>query len=140
MNNKLIFEELPRLMMNRNAINTYPLECCGFLVGHTAGQQATVKMAIAVKNAAASNQHCYFLIPAQNYVAAERFAEKNNLSLLGVYHSHPNQSPLPSGTDMRFALPNFFYVILSVRDKKVTETKCWQLGKEEYFEEQSLDI
>lgn len=140
MNNKLIFEELPWLMMKRNAVNTYPLECCGFLVGHNAEQQATVKMTITVKNAAASNQHCYFLIPATNYIAAERFAESNNLSLLGVYHSHPNQAPLPSGTDLRFALPNFFYVILSVRDKEVTEIKCWQLGKEEHFEEYPLDI
>lgn len=125
--------------MIKNAVKAFPMECCGFIMGHENDGNPIVKMAVAVSNSAGPDKYRYFLISSKNYIAAEKIAERNQLSLLGIYHSHPNQAPLPSISDIQFALPNFFYVILSVRAHEVTEIKCWQLDENEQFCEKMLE-
>lgn len=139
MDNKLNFSELPWLTMTRSAAAAFPMECCGFLMGHVENGIPIVNMTIEVSNAAGPEKYCNFLISSKNYMDAERFAAAHKVSLLGVYHSHPNQAPLPSIHDIKYALPTFFYVIISVRNHMVTEVKCWQLDEQDQFREQLLD-
>ncbi len=139
MENKLNFNEQPWLTMLNNAATAFPLECCGFIMGHVENGTPVVTMIIDVSNAAGPDKYHHFLISSKNYMAAEKFAEQNKLTLLGIYHSHPNRAPLPSIYDIKYALPAFFYVILSVRNYEVTEIKCWQLDEHEQFRELMLD-
>lgn len=126
--------------MLNNAATAFPFECCGFIMGHTENGIPVATMIIEVSNAAEPDKYRHFLISSKNYMAAEKFAEQNKLSLIGVYHSHPYRAPLPSIHDIKYALPNFYYVILSVRNYEVTEVKCWQLDEQEQFRELMLDL
>ena len=72
---------------------------------------------------------------------AERFALANDLSLLGVYHSHPNHPAIPSIHDLKQAVPFFSYIIISVMDGKFNTLRSWQLNEEtgQFDEEKVVD-
>ena len=69
---------------------------------------------------------------------AENFAEENGLTLLGVYHSHPNSPAIPSEHDRISAQPYFSYIILSVFDGKYSHARSWQLNDDYQFEEEKI--
>ncbi|WP_083257231.1 M67 family metallopeptidase [Arcticibacter eurypsychrophilus] len=111
-----------------------------FFFGIQGTQEDNVKIALEVKNDEGSEKHRYFKINPYDYMKAERYAEQNNLALLGIYHSHPNQPALPSPDDKQFALPNISYLIISVSGRGVSAPKCWQLDEEQKFQEQIIEI
>ena len=70
---------------------------------------------------------------------AERFALENDLTLLGVYHSHPNHPAIPSEHDLKQAVPYFSYLIASIYDGKFKEITSWQLNEEsKQFKEEPI--
>lgn len=111
------------------AIHQFPEECCGFIWGH----ENEVVFAKEVRNASFKDKNESFEISHTDYLFAEEFAVKNRLSLLGVFHSHPNEPAEPSAEDLKFAMPNFINIIVSVSRQKLTEMRAWQ--RIEYNEE-----
>lgn len=89
-----------------------PNEVCGLIVGK--GEHAT--HVIPVANVHTQPTHYFRMDPvalAQHLPALDR----QGLSLLGFYHSHPNGDPIPSETDIRDATyHDTAYVIASVKD------------------------
>ena len=69
---------------------------------------------------------------------AEQFAESNQLTLLGVYHSHPEHPAVPSIHDFRQAVPGFSYIITSVMNGKVENIRSWQLDQDGLFAEEKI--
>ncbi|WP_276373772.1 M67 family metallopeptidase [Chryseolinea sp. H1M3-3] len=112
-------------------------EVCGFLLGHEDKFVRTITRIIPVDNIAADKKDA-FQIASKDYLKAERFADVNNLQLLGVYHSHPNCPAIPSEQDRLAAQPYFSYLILSVTDKKVTSIRSWSLNDSFQFDEDFL--
>ncbi len=115
-------------------------ECCGFLLGHEEGDDRHIKSILAVENSAPENKSRNFAITSKDYLNAEKFAEKHQLRLLGVYHSHPNSPAIPSEYDRIAAQPYFSYIILSVNNKKFNAMRSWNLNSNFQFEEESLSI
>lgn len=113
------------------ARRAYPDECCGFLWGHG----NTVSFAAEAGNVSEGDKKSHFAIHPASYMAAELFAEQNGLSLLGVFHSHPDDPAVPSCKDLEMALPNFLYFIVSVSKLAVLEERCWALNDTQQFEE-----
>lgn len=89
-----------------------PNEACGLIVGK--GERAT--QVIPVANIHTEPMHYFRMDPAalaQHLPSLER----QGLSLLGFYHSHPNGDPIPSETDIREATyHDTAYVIASLKD------------------------
>jgi proteasome lid subunit RPN8/RPN11 len=112
-------------------------EVCGFLFGHEDKFVRTITKIMPVDNIAADKKNA-FQIASKDYLKAERFADVNNLRLLGVYHSHPNCPAIPSEQDRLAAQPFFSYLILSVIDKKVTSMRSWNLNDSLQFDEDFL--
>lgn len=73
-----------------------PRECVGFIVEHF-GELSVWKM----HNADAS-ETTFFIDPRDQYVALNEIADQG-AELVGIYHSHPQGTPRPSRTDLRFA-------------------------------------
>jgi proteasome lid subunit RPN8/RPN11 len=77
-----------------------PNESCAFLLG--SGQQkdriAIVEI-LPVRNANAT--YASFEIPPDELLKAYDYAERKNLQVAGIFHSHPSP-PSPSRTDARF--------------------------------------
>lgn len=109
------------------AINQFPKECCGFFWG----DKNDICLAKAVENSSIDNKNESFKISYADYLSAEEFAEKNNVSLLGVFHSHPNQPAVPSREDLDFAMPNFVNIIVSVGQEGIREMRAWALKEDE---------
>lgn len=119
-----------------SAKKSFPNECCGFLFGN----ERNISFAMDAKNVATNKESIAFQISATDYLAAEKLAVDKKTSLLGVYHSHPNQPAIPSVEDREAALPNFLYLILSITKNTINELKGWQLNPQDTFEEQPIKL
>jgi proteasome lid subunit RPN8/RPN11 len=136
----ILIEEQAWKVINEDAENTYPYECCGFLYGYEEEGKRTITKADPVNNAKDENQQRRFEITTEDYMQAEEYADNNDLLLLGIYHSHPDHPAVPSNYDLRKALPFFSYVIASVKKAKVADLKSWQLDENRQFQEEDLNI
>ena len=118
--------------MHEHLIASYPHEGCGFFYGKINDRKEVVEIK-AVENQNKTNPERIFEIAPIDYVKAERHAIENNLDLLGVYHSHPDHPAVPSVTDLKFAQPNFSYVIVSIVKGEVAATSSWTLNDTHKF-------
>ena len=94
----------------------YPEECCGALLG-TAGNgdgSARVARIARMENARREERRRRYVIEPLEYARVERQADKENLSVLGFYHSHPVHPAVPSEYDREHGFPFFHYIVLSV--------------------------
>jgi proteasome lid subunit RPN8/RPN11 len=123
----------------KNASEKVMEECCGFLYGWEKENQRVITCMTEAVNEA-ENRLINFKISAKAYIEAEAFANSNGLRLVGVFHSHPNHSALPSELDRIAAFPYFSYLITSVRGKRVVDIRSWSLNNNFKFEEESLTI
>jgi len=116
----------------------YPDECCGFLYGHETATERVVTEAVPVANKSQDNKKRRFAVSPQDYLAAERYALQHGLTLLGVFHSHPDHPAQPSETDLKFAQPYFSYIIVSVRKGLPVHLTSWQIGAQGTFEPETV--
>ncbi len=115
----------------------YPEEGAGFMLGAD-GPERTVTALFPLSNARedAARRNRY-LFTAADYMKAEQEAERLGLSLLGVFHSHPDHPNRPSEFDREWAQPFFSYIITSVGMGKALESRSWRLveDRSEFHEE-----
>lgn len=126
--------------MGRHAQETYPYECCGFMLGKETDKGAVIYDIIPASNTHNGEKRRRFLISPKEYMEAEREALKKGLDLIGVYHSHPDHPAIPSEEDRRHALPGFHYPIISVMDGEVRQIRSWSLETERQFIEQKISV
>ena len=115
--------------ISRQAEAEYPFECCGLLIGTlTAGKRKSIAHILPISNARdAANRHNRFLITPQELLRGESFARKNNMDILGFYHSHPDHPAIPSAYDLEHAWPFYSYLIVSVEKREVQLITSWEL-------------
>jgi proteasome lid subunit RPN8/RPN11 len=116
----------------------YPEEGAGFLIG-SAGK---VEDILALGNSRETGaRHNRFLITPEDYLQAELTADRLGLSLIGVFHSHPDHPNRPSEYDREWAQPFFSYIITSVNNGKAIESRSWRLLEDRSkFEEEIIQI
>jgi proteasome lid subunit RPN8/RPN11 len=134
----LVIEESPSNEMYRDALQSFPDECCGFLFGKETAEVRRITDILVVNNSKEGDKRRRFEIAPKDYMNAERFAEKNNLQFLGIYHSHPKHPAIPSEHDRVAAQPYFSYVIISV-DDVINDIRSWQLNDDLNFEEETIE-
>ncbi len=114
----------------------YPEEGAGFLVGTDGKVQNILPLDNAREDGARHNR---FLITPEDYLHAELTADKLGLSLIGVFHSHPDHPNRPSEYDREWAQPFFSYIITTVNDGKAIESRSWRLLEDRSkFEEEKI--
>ncbi len=121
-----------------DALRTFPDECCGFLLGSDNGDERTIDEIIIINNAKEGDKRRRFEITPKDYLKAEQYAEAHNLTLLGVYHSHPNHPSVPSEHDRVVAQPFFSYVIIAVWENEWRSIQSWLLNDDFQFEEEKI--
>lgn len=126
--------------ISEDALKSYSNECCGFLLGMEEIEKRFVNVVLPVVNISMEDQRRRFLISPADYLYAEKFADERHLSLLGIYHSHPDHPPVPSETDRLAAQPYFSYVIVSILNAKVDLIRSWRLNDFEQFEEEIINF
>jgi proteasome lid subunit RPN8/RPN11 len=89
----------------------FPLEVCGILGGIGESVSAIYRMT----NTDASNEH-FMMEPKEQFSVVKDLRTKG-LTMLAVYHSHPETPARPSEEDIQLALtPGVSHVIISVAD------------------------
>lgn len=129
-----------------HAVQTYPDECVGLLLGTLDDEQKQCVVAFPVENRWAgqvslaesdnpeSRRDRFYLDP-RDYLRADREARARGLDIIGCYHSHPNYPPTPSERDRVGAQgvgggTGFAFVIQSVLADKAGEIASWLLVDE----------
>ena len=120
----LILPDEKRKKIIENAIKAYPLECCGVLLGKCRDGCQVVRKVVPEKNNARRNRDDSFQIDPLEFIRLEEKAEKDNLQIIGFYHSHPDCEAVLSKEDERYTIPELLYPILSVVHGKNRKMKC----------------
>ena len=120
----LLFPARAYAEMIAHAYAGYPLEACGLLVGR--GNR--VHRFVPCTNEAVSAR--IYTIPPKEMLRAERAAEDDGLSVIGVFHSHTHSEPYPSPTDVAQAPdPDWHYVIVSLK-REAPEARSYRIVDE----------
>lgn len=129
--------------MKKHGEKDYPNECCGFLLGKVENEKKIVVLSKPVQNyREAENRYNRFVIPPEEYIKAERFANSKKLDVVGFYHSHPDAESKPSQYDLDHSWPFYSYVIISVKNQKSDKTTSWQLkdDRSEFLQEELIEL
>ena len=147
--------------MRRHAEQAYPQEGCGLLLGHLDAEtsqktlvsvalmtndwspQVAQQLEISNEQAPAaenlSSARRYWIDPRQ-LLETQRQARSQGLSIIGVYHSHPDAAAVPSGCDRDLAWQTYSYIIVSVQRGVAADIQSWQLNPEHQFESEPMKI
>ena len=129
--------------IHEHAEQAYPEEGAGFLLGADAENGKRVVTTIFPLTNSRENEarHNRFLITPEDYLKAELTADKLGLSLIGVFHSHPDHPNRPSEFDRLWAQPFFSYIITSINEGKAIESRSWRLTEDRTkFDEEKILI
>ncbi|MDR9404852.1 MAG: M67 family metallopeptidase [Halothece sp. Uz-M2-17] len=144
--------------MYRHAQNTYPEECCGILFGTDQGNRETLVTEVwETENAWEAESKRFesicpeasddqlskrnrFTIEPVVLLKAQKYARTNNVRIVGIYHSHPDQTTNPSEFDRAIAWDTYSYLIMSVQEGKVVDCRSWILNEEQKFQEEVISI
>ncbi|MEO1449700.1 MAG: M67 family metallopeptidase [Bacteroidota bacterium] len=134
----MVFEPNVLKVMQEDAQQRFPLECVGFLFGSQKTGETVVVKAQPTSNVHPDDQRRRFAIDPLAYMRAEKQALKEDLVLVGIYHSHPNYVAIPSIHDHEQALPGWSYPIVSVHENGVDHIRSWRLNSEDLFQEETI--
>jgi proteasome lid subunit RPN8/RPN11 len=134
-----------------HAESTYPEECCGVILGYLDVETKTVIKIITTENAWSqesvsqledgvtqySKRKRYAIAP-QSLFQIQKQARSESLDIIGIFHSHPDNSAIPSECDRASAWQQYSYIIASVTNGKVTDIKSWILDDNHQFQEENV--
>ncbi len=109
-----------------HARETFPEECCGFLLGPSEGPRKVAALRRAT-NVVETNRERRYVIDPKEFLAVEKETKGTDRGILGFYHSHPNHPAEPSEFDRSHAWPWYSYVILSIVDREPRDLRAWLL-------------
>lgn len=95
---RLILSETHLLKMRSEAESLAPEEACGILVGVYQGDTSVSYHIIPITNSLHSRTRFY--MAPEELISQFIEMDKNDLQLVGIYHSHPMGPAEPSGTDI----------------------------------------
>lgn len=136
---------------------TYPEECCGLLLGNLDRDDKRVvevretenswtnEIEDNLPNIARSNQQPLskknrFTIDPYTLLQVQKEVRDRNLNIIGIYHSHPDHLAIPSTFDREIAWWHYSYLIISLKQSKVIETRSWKLEENGQFKEEVMTI
>ncbi len=128
--------------MLKEAKAAYPYECCGLLAGYN-NFRKVVQEIYPAENKNKVRAEDRYEIDSKEFDEIDRKAAKKGLSIIGIYHSHPDHPAAPSAFDKECAYvwTEYSYIIISVRTGVDEELKSWCFNTEKReVEEEVLKI
>ncbi|MTF39352.1 Mov34/MPN/PAD-1 family protein [Cyanobacterium aponinum] len=150
----VIISEQNLYIIRQQGIKNYPYECCGLLLGVINNCEKKVIKVVPVENDWENQKHLFtkkydglkrnlrdsFAINPFTLLKIQKEARNENLNIVGIYHSHPDHSAIPSEFDRDVAHSVYSYLILSVQKKEVTDICSWLLDEDIKFIQEDLII
>ncbi len=113
----------------------YPRETCGVLVGREERGLTRVLRAFQAENRVVERARDRYELDPGDFIAADGEARAQGLSVVGIWHSHPDHPAVPSETDRRAAWEGWSYLILSVGAEGVESLRSWSFAAGVFHEE-----
>lgn len=124
-----------------HALETYPTECVGLLIGKSEREVFEVREVVKAKNTL--NSPVAFEADPQFVYDVYRGAEDRGLQLVGIYHSHPNLHAYVSARDAEFMKfwGHLVWLILGLSQDRIIERKAFTMrgGKIQNVELELID-
>lgn len=133
---------IPQQIINKihtHGEESYPEEGAGLMLGRIENGERHIESLLFLDNAREDGaRHNRYLITPEDMIQGELEAEKQGLSILGIFHSHPDHPNQPSEFDREYAIPWYSYLITSVNAGKAAGSRSWRLedDREGFLEEQ----
>lgn len=124
----LVLPPTERERIERAALDAYPLEACGLLVGTFEIDGARVVRAESTRNVAGERAHERFEIDPGDFIAVDERARAEGLEIVGVWHSHPDRAAVPSREDLEVAEPRWSYLIVATTRAGTGDHRAWRLA------------
>jgi proteasome lid subunit RPN8/RPN11 len=132
-----------------HAENTYPEECCGLLLGVINDRD---KLLVEVRQTEnnweeeltelwsikTGNKRNRFSIAPNVLLKVQKEAHDRNLSIIGIYHSHPDHPAIPSEFDRAIAWQQYSYIIVSVQQGRTQDIRSWTLDEAHQFQSEEI--
>ena len=112
-------------VIERHLEHAYPKEGCGVLLGTGDGGNRDATVAIPCRNAYVGEQADRFQLDPEEQLAAEHRARDLGLSVVAVFHSHPDCDAYFSATDLKYSCPWYSNIVVSVRNGRVGHAKAF---------------
>ncbi|MHB8231379.1 MAG: M67 family metallopeptidase [bacterium] len=115
-------------IIKKHAAEIFPYEACGGLLGRLEGENKVIIKAYPAENRYGKIAWDSFEIEPKDMLEMDKISRKENLEILGFYHTHPNHPAIPSNFDINASWPYYSYVILSVKGnapESVTDVKSY---------------
>ena len=136
---KVLKEHLEQI--RRHGEQTYPHECCGFLLGTSENGLNELREVYAAENERSDSRHNRYLITPEQYRRADQHARSRDVGIIGYYHSHPDHPAAPSGYDLDHSCwPGESYIIVSVEQGKAAALNSFSKPDYERFEQEEILI
>jgi len=124
---------------------TYPLECCGALLGTSSTEGWHITSAVRAGNTRTDSAHNRYQIDPAELVKIQREAMRQGLDIAGFYHSHPDHPAQWSPTDFAEAhWVGCVYVITAVARGKAAVTNAFLLAgateEDKHFEQIPITV
>ena len=123
--------------------SAYPEEGAGVLLGsiEADGLRRVLRTLPLPNRWEDENRTRRYRIDPLDLLDAEEKADQDGLTVLGIYHSHPDHPPQPSSFDLERALPFFSYIITEVNRGSTVESRAWRLAEDRrQFVEEDLTV
>ncbi len=124
--------------MREHCVDGFPLEACGLFLGPLDGEGKPTGEITHLWPAHNSEKSArIYSVDSKDMFEASRFAQVNDIDIVGVYHSHTHSPAYPSPTDIEQVVDsNWCYAIaslatedievhfFSIENDEVTELEC----------------
>ena len=138
MNRVLSLRETERRKLAAWAVEAYPHEACGLMLGRRGERGVEVVEVRRARNLNVTRARDRYDLDPVDYLAAEEAAAARGVELVGVWHTHPDHPARPSATDRSLAWAGWSYVIAAVTASGVTDLRSWRLDDGPDFEEEVI--
>jgi proteasome lid subunit RPN8/RPN11 len=120
----------------------YPEEGAGLLLGSLEGDERTVRSVLPLDNSFEPPERGRrYQIDPSDMLKAEQLADQRGMSVVGVFHSHPDHPPTPSRFDEQWAVPWYSYLITTVHQGTAGKTRAWRMDSDQqHMVEETLAI
>jgi proteasome lid subunit RPN8/RPN11 len=134
--------------IGNHAKQIYPEECCGLLIGTVVGETKIVTEVLQTENNWEADSATFaemtgskqnrFSIDPRVLLQTQKDARERHLSIIGIYHSHPDSTAIPSEFDRRIAWSGYSYLIIAVREGQAVEVRSWSLDPQHRFQPEAM--
>ena len=106
----------------------YPFECCGLMLGRFDSDRKMIFEIYPISNAREEEaKRNRFLIRPEELIRGEQRARDKGLDVVGFYHSHPDDRPVPSQYDLEHAWPTYSYIVVAVEKGRAADLRSWEM-------------